>query len=335
MQLQTPYRTKISGHGSCLPERILSNQDLEKMIDTTDQWITERTGIRERRIISEEDSLSGMGFEATKVALKNANMEASEIDMILFATVTAEQVMPSTACILQKKLEALGLRKVMSFDLIAACSGFVYGLTVADQFIRTGMYKNILVVGGETLSRYIDYQDRSTCILFGDGAGAFIVSRADSDDSNLILSADIQADGSLGHLLELPNSRPKIPLKTHEHFPMDYVNMNGREIFKHAVRMMSHSALKVLDDCQLSLTDVDWLIPHQANQRIIEAIGKKLELPSDKIISTIAKTANTSAGSIPIAFDLACQDGRIQRGQIVLLAAFGGGFTSGSVLLKF
>ena len=335
MLLQTPFRTKISGCGSFLPEKILHNSDLEKMIDTNDQWITERTGIKERHIASEQESLTDMSFEASKQALKEANMQASQIDMIIFATVSGDQIMPSTACLLQKKLEPLGIGKVMAFDLAAACSGFVYALTIADQFIRTGMYKNILVVGGEILSRYVDYKDRSTCILFGDGVGAFVASRAEDNDTNTIIHSNIQADGTLGHLLELPNNRPRTPYDSPESAPLGYVNMNGREIFKNAVRIMSDGVDKVLKESNMAIEDIDWVIPHQANQRIIEAVGKRLGVDESKVVSTVANTANTSAGTIPIAFNTAFRDGRIKRGQNILFTVFGGGFTSGCMIFKF
>lgn len=334
-QLKTPYRTRISGCGSYLPKKIVSNKDFESMVETSDEWITERTGIKERRMAAEDENLSDMALEASKSALSDGNLEASDIDMIIFATTFSEQAMPSTACILQKKLEKLGGRRVMAFDMSAACTGFVYALGVADQFVRSGMYQNILVVGGEILTPHLDYNDRSSCILFGDGVGAFIASRAEEKDQNTILGASFHADGTLGHLLQVPNSRPRTHFKTFETMPVDYMKMNGREIFKHAVRTMCEGALETLKNCQMSLDDVDWMIPHQANQRILEAVGKKLGLDKSKVISTVSHTANTSAGTVPIAFDLAYRDGRLKRGQNILITAFGGGFTSGGLILKF
>lgn len=327
------FRSRIAGTGSYLPEKILSNQDIEKLVDTTDQWIRERTGIERRHIAAENEATSDLSLKASLRALEDAQLSPADIDMILVATVSGDQVMPSTACILQAKL---GCKDVMAFDLSAACSGFVYGLSVADQFIRSGMYKNILVVGAEVLHRFVNYKDRDTCILFGDGAGAWIVQRAPEQSENIIFSSHLHADGSLGELFQLAAGGSKIPI-THTVLENDqqYMTMKGREIFKNAVRTMSQCCSEVLEHNKVSADKVDWVIPHQANKRIIEAVADHFKIPIEKVIIRLAETGNTSAASIPIAFEMAKKDGHIKRGQTILLTAFGAGLTSGSLLLKY
>jgi 3-oxoacyl-[acyl-carrier-protein] synthase III len=327
------FRTRVAGTGSYLPPKKLTNKDLERLVDTSDEWITERTGIRERSFAEEGQGPSDLALEAAKIALSTAKMEPKDLEAILFATVSPDQIMPNTACFLQQKL---GARDIMSVDLSAACSGFLYGLTIADQFIRTGSYKTILVVGAEVLHHYVDYRDRNTCILFGDGAGAFVVTRAEDDDSSTIYSHHLHADGQIGHLLELKMGGSRMPpsreaIERGDHF----MKMKGREIFKHAVRTMSQCCEEALTQNKMKPSDVDWVVPHQANTRIIEGVASLFGIPMSKVIVEIEDMGNTSAATVPIAFDRAVRDGRIQRGQNVLLTAFGAGITSGSVMMRY
>lgn len=327
------FRSKIAGIGSYLPEKVLTNFDLEKMVDTNNDWIVERTGIKNRHIAADGIGVSDLGFEATQKALKMAGLTAQDLDMIIVCTVSGDQVMPSTACTLQAKL---GCRNIVSFDLSAACSGFVYGLSVADQFIRTGMMKNILVVGGEVLHPFVNYQDRETCILFGDAAGAWILSRTDKDDKNIIMSSHLHADGNLGDLFVLPAGGSKIPFSQEVlDNKTQFVKMKGREIFKNAVRTMSDCCGEALKANGVDPKEVDWLVPHQANLRILEAVANHFDFPQEKVVVSLHETGNTSAASIPVAFDMAFAEGKIKRGQLILLAAFGAGLTSGSLLLRF
>jgi 3-oxoacyl-[acyl-carrier-protein] synthase-3 len=327
------YRTRISGTGHYLPEKLLTNADLEKLVDTNDAWIVERTGIRHRHIAAPEQATSDLALIAAQRALEAAQLTAQDLDMIIFCTVSPDQVMPSAACVLQKKL---GARQIMAFDLSAACSGFVYGLAVADQFIRTGLYKHVLVIGAEILHRFVNYKDRETCILFGDGAGAAIASRADSNSASNIMSVHLHADGGLGDLFVLPAGGSAIPFSQAVlEQELQYVRMKGREIFKNAVRTMAQCCNEALAANNMTIDQVDWLIPHQANIRILQAVGEYFGIAPEKVIINVDDTGNTSAATVPIAFDQAIRDGRIQRGQHVLLAAFGAGLTSGSIMLKF
>ncbi len=327
------YKSRIAGTGSYLPEKILTNSDLEKLVVTSDQWITERTGIKERRMASDTQATSDLGLIAAQKALESAGITAQEIDFIIFATVTPDYVMPSTACLLQAKL---GARNVGAVDVSAACSGFIYALSMADLFIKTGVYKNILVVGAEVIHRIVNYEDRDTCILFGDGAGAFVVTRAQADDPSQVFSFNLRANGELGHLFELPGGGSVNPLSQKVlDGKMQYVRMKGREIFKHAVRTMVACCDEALRDASSTVQDIDWLIPHQANIRILEAVASHFEYPLEKVVVNIQKTGNTSAATIPVAFDEAVRDGRIQRGQKIMLTAFGAGITSGSLFLRY
>ncbi len=327
------YKTKISGVGSFLPEKVMTNYDLEKMVETSHDWIVQRTGIERRHVIADGEGTSDMIVRASNNALADAKMSVEQLDLILVATLSGDFKMPATACVVQAKL---GAKNIMSFDLNAACSGFVYGLIVADQFIKTGFYKNILVVGAENLTRIIDYKDRDTCILFGDGAGAFIVSRAEDHETNVIMTGHAHAEGSHAELLWAPAGGTKVPfsqavLDEGQHF----MKMNGKEIFKNATRAMALCCKEALDATQLTADQIDWLVPHQANMRITEAVSNHFKFPMEKVISTVHETGNTSAASIPIAFDTAYRDGRIKRGQTIMLTAFGAGLTSGSIILKF
>jgi 3-oxoacyl-[acyl-carrier-protein] synthase-3 len=326
------FRTRISGTGFYLPPNVLTNQDLERMVDTNDQWIVERTGIR-RRHMAKGEVTSDLAEKASRAALADAGLNSSDIDCIIVATVGGDQTMPSTACVLQNKLKC---RNIMAFDLSAACSGFVYGLSIADQFIRNGIYKHVLVVGAEVLHPYVDYSTRDTSILFGDGAGAWIVSQTHVQDPSVILSAHCHADGSLHDLLIISTGGSKLPVtkeiideKGH------FIKMKGREIFKNAVRAMVQCCEEALKAESLTSDQIDWVIPHQANVRIIQSVAENFNIPMEKVIVSIEETGNTSAASIPIAFGLAKGDGRIRRGQTILLTAFGAGLTSGSLIFKY
>ncbi len=327
------YRTRIAGIGSYLPEGILTNHDLEKLVDTNHDWIVERTGIHRRHMASASQCNTDMALIASQRALEQAKINATELDLIIFATITGDQVMPSSACVLQQKL---GASNCMAFDLSAACSGFVYALSVADQFIRSGMYKKILVVGSELLNRIVDYKDRETCILFGDASGAWVVERASPDETNIIMSSHMHADGSCGDLFTQPGGGTKIPFSQEVlDQKLHLVRMKGREIFRHAVRTLSQCAQEALDFNKVSAEEVNWLVPHQANIRILDAVARHFGIPWEKVIVSVHETGNTSAASIPVAFDLAFKEGKIKRGQLILLAAFGAGLTSGSVLLRY
>ncbi|MEQ1877789.1 MAG: beta-ketoacyl-ACP synthase III [Bdellovibrionia bacterium] len=327
------YRSRVAGTGSYLPERRLTNADLEKMVDTSDSWITDRTGIRARHIAAEGQYTTDLAYQAATRALEMSGLKPTDLDLIIFATVTPDQVMPSSSCILQQKL---GCGSIPSFDLSAACTGFVYSLTVANQFIQTGMYKNVLVIGAEILSRIMNYKDRETCILFGDGAGAFIVSRAEEGTDSQFLSSHLYAEGQFGDLITLPGGGSRNPLSQRVlDEGLHFMTMKGREIFKHAVRTLIRCSEEALTKHGLTVEDVDWVVAHQANIRILEAVQKGLRVAKEKVIINIEDMGNTSAATIPFAFDNAVRAGKIKRGQLCLLAAFGAGITSGSLLLRY
>lgn len=327
------FRTRISGTGSYLPEKVLTNFDLEKLVDTNNQWIVERTGIKHRHIAASDEVTSDLAYKAALKALAEAKLTAQDLDAIIFCTVTGDQVMPSSACSLQAKL---GCRNIMAFDLSAACSGFVYGLSVADQFIRNGVYKHVLVIGAEIISRFVNYQDRETCILFGDAAGAWIVSQTHLDDPHIIMSSHLHAEGSLGDLFVLPAGGSKIPLSQEVlDTKGQFVKMKGREIFKNAVRTMSQCCHEALNANGVTADQVDWMIPHQANLRIMEAVADYFDFPKDKVVVAVQETGNTSAASIPTAFQMAVENGQVKRGQLILLTAFGAGLTAGSLLMRY
>ena len=317
-------QSRIIGTGSYLPERILTNADLEKMVETTDQWIVERTGIRERHIAAPEQLTSDLAFEAAKKAIEAAGVTAQAIDLIIVATTTPDRIFPSTACVLQAKL---GIANgAPAFDMQAVCSGFVYGLTVADSFIKSGQAKCALVVGAETLSRITDYSDRSNCILWGDGAGAVVLQASEQPG---IVSTHIHADGRYQQLLYVDGG---VSLKKEG---QAYMRMEGNAVFKVAVNTLDAIVDETLAANGLSKSDIQWLVPHQANIRIIQATAKKLGMSMDHVVLTVDRHGNTSAASIPLALDTAVRDGRIKAGEMVLMEAFGGGFTWGSVLVKF
>jgi len=312
--------SKIIGSGSYLPDRILTNQDLEKMLDTTDEWITTRTGIKQRHIIAENQVTSDMAYEASKKALQDANLDAHDIDLIILATTTPDKIFPSTACTLQAKL---GIPECPAFDVQAVCSGFIYALNIAEKFIKTGTSITALIVGADAMSRITDYKDRSNAILWGDGAGAVILKKSNEPG---ILSTHINAQGKYEDMLHVP--------RRHDGGP-DTIEMQGNQVFKMAVNTLDAIVDQTLDANQLKKSDIDWLVPHQANIRILDATAKKLSMSMDKVIVTIDKHGNTSAASIPLAFDEGVKTKKIKKGHIVLMEAFGGGFTWGSALIKY
>ncbi|MGH8040492.1 MAG: beta-ketoacyl-ACP synthase III [Rudaea sp.] len=320
--------SRIAGTGSFLPERILTNADMEKLVDTTDEWIVSRTGIRQRHIAADGQTTCDLAEGAARAALASAGVEIADIELIVVGTTTPDIIFPSTACLLQHRLGANGCA---AFDVNAACSGFIYALSIADKFIRTGAIKTALVVGAETLSRMLDWSDRATCVLFGDGAGAVVLKAADKAG---VLSTHIHADGGYKELLWNPVG-VSAGFKADEKNAGVRVLMQGSDVFKVAVKTMDRVVDETLAANGLDKHAIDWLIPHQANLRIIQATAKRLDLPMDRVIVTVDKHGNTSAGSVPLALDYAVRSGKIQRGQLLLLEAFGGGFTWGSALIRF
>ncbi len=320
----------LSGIGSYVPEKVLTNADLEKMVQTSDAWIRERTGIRERRIAEAHVATSDMAAIAAKRALESAGTTAKELEAIIVATATPDMMFPSTACLVQTKINA---RHILSFDLEAGCSGFVYGLAVADSLIKNGM-NNVLVIGAELLSKITDYTDRGTCVLLADGAGAVVLKN--KNHGGEILSWYLAANGAEGKLLHQPAGGSKMPA-THDTVGkgLHYLKMKGNEVFKIAVRAMGEAAIETIKRAHVTADKIDLLIPHQANIRIIEATAKRLGLPMEKVFVNIDKYGNTSSASIPIALDEALKQGRIKKGDLILFVAFGAGFTWGGVLVKW
>ena len=316
--------SRIIGTGSYLPEKVLTNHDLEKIVDTSHDWIVSRSGIVERHIAAEGELASDLAAHAGRRAIEAAGLSAADIDLVIVATTTPDQIFPSTACILQDKL---GIQQGAAFDIQAVCSGFIYALNTADMYIRSGQARNALVVGAEVLSRVLDWNDRTTCVLFGDGAGAVVLQASEEPG---ILGAKLHADGSHRGMLEASGhiSNGKV-----EGNP--FVQMDGQAVFKFAVKVLSQVVEEVLAEQGMQDSDIDWLVPHQANIRIIEATAKKLGLSMDNVVTTVAQHGNTSAASIPLALDTAVRQGRIQPGQNLLLEAVGGGFTWGAVLLRW
>ncbi|OOZ45512.1 beta-ketoacyl-ACP synthase III [Solemya velum gill symbiont] len=319
--------SRIAGTGGYLPEKILTNHDLEKIVDTTDQWIRERTGIEKRHIAAEGETTCDLAEHASRKAMEMAGVTATDIDLIVVATTTPDKIFPSTACLLQQRLDIHGCA---AFDIQAVCTGFVYALGVADQFVRSGTARKALVVGAETFSRILNWNDRGTCVLFGDGAGAVVLEASDEPG---ILSTHLHADGSYENLLHVPAG-----VSTDYDAVISgtaFVEMKGNEVFRMAVNTLGRIVDETLAANNMEKSDVDWLVPHQANTRIIQATARKLRMNMDHVVMTVSQHGNTSAASVPLALDVAVRDGRIQRGETVLLEAFGGGFTWGSALLKF
>ena len=323
---------RIAGTGSSLPGKILTNADLEQMIDTSDEWITTRTGIKERRIAADGEYTSTFAAEAGRCALAMAGVKPEEIDLIILATVTPDFPFPSTACIVQ---DLLGATNATAFDISAACSGFIYGLSIAEKYIRSGAAQKILVIGSEVLSRVVDWQDRNTCVLFGDGAGAVVLEAFDGDHS--LLSTHTFSNGAYWNLLYQPGSGSRNPATDSRTIDerLIYLTMEGNDVFKYAVRGMEDVALRALDANGMSPSDISLLIPHQANRRIIDATAKRLGLDSDRLFTNLQYYGNTSSASIPIALDEANRQGVLKPGSKLLLVAFGGGFTYGSALINW
>ena len=313
--------SRIAGTGSYLPKKILTNADLESMIETTDEWIFTRTGIRERHIVAEDEFTSDLAFNAARNAIESAGIDAADIDLIIVATTTPDKIFPSTAVIMQNKL---GIAGCPAFDIQAVCSGLVYALATADNFIKSGAAKCALVVGAEAFSRIVDWTDRGNCILWGDGAGAVILQASEEQG---IISTHLHADGSYEKMLHVPRKS--------ETGCGDTVVMEGNSVFKVAVNTLDAIVDETLTANGMQKSDIDWLVPHQANIRILQATAKKLDMSMDKVVVTVDKHGNTSAASIPLALDVAVRDGRIKRGEIILMEAFGGGFTWGSALIKY
>lgn len=331
MQMNKLKRAGIIGTGSCLPDRIMTNAEMEKMVDTSDEWIKSRTGICERRVADENTATSDIATTAALRALESARLKPEDIDLIVVATVTPDMAFPSTACIVQKNIGAFN---AAAFDLEAACSGFLYGLTVAENFISTGFYRNILVIGAETLTKICDYTDRNTCVLFGDGAGAAVVSEVPEEYG--ILSIYIGADGRSGHLLAQPAGGSRIPATVESvQQRLHYVKMDGSEVFKFAVKIMGEAAEKALEKCGMSKEDIDYLIPHQANIRIIDSAVRRLKISGDKVYVNVDKYGNMSSASVAIALDEASRKGILKDGDVIVLVGFGGGLTWGSAVLKW
>lgn len=327
------YHAKFSAFGSHAPKKILNNFDLEKIVDTTDEWIRTRTGMFERHIASESEAASDLAFQAATNCIESSNVKYKDIDQIIVATISGDHPFPSTACILQKKL---GLKNIPAFDVSAGCTGFVYAIDIARQYVENGIAQNILVVGVEILTKITNWKDRNTCVLFGDGAGATIVSRAEASDISRIIDTKIDADGSQGEYLIQQAGGSRMPA-SHESVDKNLhtVYMEGNRIFKNAIKSMFASSDELLRRNNLSVSDVDWIIPHQANLRIIEGLAEKMKVSMSKIIVNIEKYGNTSSATIPLATDEAIRNKKIRRGDIILLTSFGAGLTWGSILARY
>ena len=330
MNDHSSWQAELAGTGSYLPEKILTNFDLEKQLDTSDEWIRTRTGIRERRIASEDESSSVLAAHAARKALESAKIKPEELDIIIVCTSTPDVLFPSTACFVQKEI---GATRSAAFDISAVCSGFVYGLSIAEQYVKSGRYRHVLVVGSEVNSRIVDWTDRTTCILFGDGAGAVVVKRKETSEPCGLLSSHIYSDGNLTGLIEVPKAIGRFAANgNQEKF---FIKMSGNATFKVAVKRMTEVCLEALEFNGLSKDDIDLIIPHQANQRIIDAVVKKLEVAPEKLFINIHKYGNTSAASIPIAIDEAKRSGRIQPGCRMLIMVVGAGLTWGASVIKW
>jgi 3-oxoacyl-[acyl-carrier-protein] synthase III len=321
--------SRIAGTGGYLPERILTNADLARMVDTSEEWIVDRTGVRKRHIAAEGETTCDLGEHASRRALEAAGMSPRDIDLVVVGTATPDMIFPSTACLLQERLD---IHDGPAFDIQAVCTGFIYALDIADKFIRTGSADRALVVGAETFSRIVDWTDRSTCVLFGDGAGAVVIEAAEGPG---IVSTHLHADGRYQNLLNVPSGGVSQRYDGPGSGNSGYIKMAGSEVFKAAVKALDRIVDETLAANRLAKMDIDWLVPHQANTRIIAATAKKLDLPMSRVVLTVEDHANTSAASVPLALDCAVRDGRIRRGELLLLEAFGGGFTWGSALVRY
>jgi 3-oxoacyl-[acyl-carrier-protein] synthase-3 len=326
------YRAVITGYGSFVPERVLTNDDLAKMVDTSDEWIMSRTGIKTRHITNGDETTAYLASEAAKKALSEAKLEAGELDLIIVATITPEMVFPSTACFVQRNI---GASKAFAFDLAAACSGFVYGVSISQQFLESGRFKNALVIGAETLTKITNWKDRTSCILFGDGAGAVVLGRA-KDGRKGVLYSTMYSDGQRWEALSCEAYGSKYPVS----MPLDnpdkiYMTIKGKEVYQQAVRRIVETVNECLEHCKLTKDDVAMVISHQMNARIIESAAKRLELPDEKVFLNIGEYGNTSSASVPIAFDECVRKGKIKRGDIVIFVAFGAGLTWGANIIEF
>ena len=326
-------QAKIAGLGSAFPENVMTNQDLEKLVDTSDEWIRQRTGIERRHIAPKGLNNSDLGAEASKAALEAAGVDASDVELILYCTNSPDKLLPATACIMQPKIGALN---AAAFDINAACAGWILGLSVAQQYVRTGMYRNVLVVGAEVLSRIVNWEDRNTCVLFGDGAGATLVTPASAGEESRILSTHMQSDGRQEGVLDMKAGGTQRPVDADVLAERSqFISMKGKELFKFAVRAMADRCIEAMQANKVSAEDIDWVVPHQANIRIVDAIAERLGVPREKVVLNLQEYGNTSAATVPTAMDGAIRDGRIQRGQLVLLVTFGGGLTSASALVRW
>jgi 3-oxoacyl-[acyl-carrier-protein] synthase-3 len=325
-------RARIVGTGRGLPEKILTNADLEALIDTNDEWITTRTGIKERRMAAEDESLSDFAVPAAQGALEMAGVDAADIDLVICATVTPDMYFPATATVIQHRI---GASRAAGFDISAACTGFIFGMGIAKQFIESGAARNILVVGAEVLTKYIDWTDRGTCVLFGDGAGAVLMQAQDDDDQG-VLSVSMHSDGAYGDLIYRPGGGSlNPPSKAMYEQGLEYIKMKGNETFKVAVRSLAEVSNQALEECGLEHEDVSWFIPHQANMRIIKAVGQRLEIPDGRTYVNVQRYGNTSAASIPIALDELNREGKIDPGNVLLFSAFGSGLTWGASVVRW
>lgn len=330
--MPSPIRSKISGTGLAVPKYCLTNEELSKIVDTSDEWITTRTGIKKRYLAKDGETCVTLAAEAAREALKRAQLKPTDIDMIIFGTITPNRHMPSAACDLGYML---GTGDAAAFDLAAACSGFIYSVSIADQFIRCGTKKNVLCIGAEVLSSYVNWNDRTTCVIFGDGAGAAVVSATQDDTGSLVVSHHIYSDGSKGDLLCIPGGGSRLSPSNKQFKTEDAtIQMQGRELYKHAVNSMIYAAEVALKENNLTINDIDLFIPHQANSRIIETVAEKMNVPLNKVMINVADYGNTSAGTIPIALHEAILQGRCKKGDLVLMNSFGGGLTYGSLLIR-
>lgn len=322
-----PLYARIAGTGRCLPDRVMTNADLEKMVETSDEWIRSRTGIERRHIVADDETNLDLCERASRNAMEMAGVGPQDIDLVIVGTTTPDQVFPNMGCLLQRRL---GIEGPMAFSLEAACTGFIYALSIADKFVKTGASRCALVVGAETLSRMVDWKDRNTCVLFGDGAGAVVLKASEEAG---ILSTHVYADGRYADLLYFPSGVSKKPEDFHAR--RDYIQMKGNEVFKVAVTKLGEVAKEALEANGIKGEELDWLIPHQANLRIIEGTARKLKLSMERVVLTVQDHGNTSTASVPMALDVAVRDGRIKPGHLLLLEAFGGGFTWGSALIRY
>lgn len=326
-------KISIKGTGSCIPERVVPNSYFEKIVNTSNEWIISRTGVQERRMIEPGQALTDLATPASESALEMAGISPKKLDLIVVGTSSADMITPSAACILQYRL---GAQNAVAFDVNAACPGFIYGLAIAQKFMQDGTHHHALVIGGEIISNRIDYKDRATCVLFGDGAGAIVLGHANENGDGEILTADLHSDGSLWNLLYLPGGGSRVPPSQQMlDEGLHHLKMQGNEVYKYAVRTMVDVAQKAMKSKGINSDQIDWFIPHQANMRIMEVVAKRLGIPLEKVIVTVHKYGNTSAASIPTALDEAVRSGKIRRGDLILVNSFGAGFTWGAALFRF